>query len=250
MSSFFGSFLGDDQADAARKAAADTYAKQQVATGQIKQYGDDYAKRFKELSAGYDPYVQTGYDANTGLDRLLTDPSSVRSLPGYQFDLTEGLNGVDRSSAARSGTQSGAHDKAVLRFATGLADDTLGKQFARLSGAANGGMTALGSQIGTEGTGLAGQLATRQSAYQGDYGSAGTIGQGEVAAATAKGAGVKNVIDLGMNLAKLGVGAYTGGFGGGGFGGGTPGAGSSPDMGGAGTGFDRYGRQFNYSGYA
>jgi hypothetical protein len=216
--SFFGSLFGTDQADAAQRAANDTYGKQVTAGNEIRGYGDDYAAKFKTLAAGYDPYVKTGYGANTALDRLISDPSSVRSLPGYQFDMEEGLKGLDRSAASRHMLNSGRQSKDVLRFATGLADKTYGNEFDRLSRASGAGMAATGAQIGTEGTGLSGQLATRQSAYGGAMNSAGTIGNGWVNAANAEGAGAANAVNLGLSLAKLGVGAY----GGGGFGGGAP----------------------------
>jgi hypothetical protein len=249
MSSFFGSLLGDDQAGAARDAARDTYQKQQVATGQIKQYGDEYAKKFEDMSHGYDPYVATGAAGNSALMRLLQDPSSVRSLPAYDFAQGEGVKALDRGAAAHGMLNSGRGSKDLLRFGTGLADKTYGDQLARLMGISNGGMAATGAQIGAVGQGLNGQMQTRQSAYAGDMNSAGTIGQGDIAAATARGKGVQNIMDFTGKLAGSAFGSFGGG---GAFGsgassyGGVPGAGSSPSMGGAGTGFDSYGRQFSF----
>jgi hypothetical protein len=246
MASFFGSLLGDDQAEASRKAAADTFTKQQAATGAIKEYGDQYAGEFKDLSKGYDPYVATGAAGNAALMRLLQDPSSVRSLPGYQFDQQEGVQALDRGAGAKHMLQSGRGSKDLLRFGTGLADKTFGDWFSRLMGVSNSGVAATGAQNATVGQGLNGQLATRQSAYGGDMTAAGTIGQGDIAAANAKAAGSKNILDTLMKGVGMATGA--GGFGSGASSyGGSPGFNSSPEMGGAGTGFDANGRQFRYA---
>lgn len=201
MASFFGTLLGNDGADAARAAAEDTYRKQNTAIGNIMDYGNNYAAKFADLSKAYDPYVSTGLQANSALSRLLSDPSSVRGLPGYQFAMDEGVNALDRSAAARGMLNSGRASKDLLRFGTGLADSTYGNQLMRLMGLNQQGMGATGAQVGTVGTGLQGQLGTRQSAYQGQMNAAGTIGQGEIAAANAQAQGVGNITNLISGLA-------------------------------------------------
>jgi hypothetical protein len=117
------------------------------------------------------------------------------------------------------------------------------------------GMSALGAQNATAGQGLQGQLGTRQTAYGGEFGSAGTIGQGDIAAANAKAAGSQNLLNTGLKIGGMILGGMTGmpmgmpSFGGGSSSyGGSPGAGSSPSMGGAGAGYDQYGRMFNWGG--
>lgn len=60
-------------------------------------------------------------------DRLAATPSAMnvnalREIPGYQFAVQEGQQGLDRSLAARGMTRSGAYDKATMRFRQGLAD--------------------------------------------------------------------------------------------------------------------------------
>jgi hypothetical protein len=254
--SFFDNLLGNTAADASKRAASDTYAKQQIAVNDLKNYGDQYASKYEDMSHGYDPYVQTGLQGNSALMRLLQDPNSVRSLPGYDFAQGEGVQALDRSAAARGRLNSGRQEKDLLRFGTGLADSTYGSQLARLLGVGQYGMAAQGAQNSTVGQGLAGQLGTRQSAYGGQFGSAGTIGQGDIAAANAQAAGSQNILNTGLKLGGMALGAFTGmpggmpSFGGGAssYGGGSPGYNSSPQMGGAGAGFDPYGRAFNWGG--
>jgi hypothetical protein len=206
--------LGNSSADAAKKAAADTYAKQQAATSQLQGQGDQYASSMADLSKGYQPWINTGTQANDAVQRLLADPSSVSSLPGYQFDLKQGIGSIDNSALSRGNLFSGATGKALVGYGTNLADKTYGDQLSRLLGVSQQGLGAEGSQINTVGQGLTGQLGARTTAYGGNMNSAGTIGQGDIAAANAKQKGLTNI--LGMISSGIGSVAGAGGFGGGG----------------------------------
>lgn len=207
---FLQQLSGDDAADAANKAAADTFAKQRGAIDRLMGFGDQYAGEFRELSNAYAPYAQTGQGANTALQRLIADPSSVSSLPGYQFAQQQGMQAIDRGAAARGMLQSGRNMKDLMRFGTGLADQTYGSQLQRLMGLTQQGMQATGAQVGTVGQGLQGQLGTRQSAYGGDMTAAGTIGQGMVAGANAQAAGAQNLLNTGVKAGGMILGAATG----------------------------------------
>ena len=204
--SFWDDITGKTASEAANAAAADTYQKQQAAIAKLTGYGDQYADKFNAL---YSPYSETGATANSALARLLADPSSVRSLPGYSLDLEEGTRAIDRSAAARGMDQSGRTLKDLQRFGTGLADRTLQSQFQRLLGGTGVGLSG-NAGIGT---GLQGQLGTRTSAYQGDMASAGTIGQGMVAGANAESAGASNLLNAGLKLGSMALGGF-GGMGG------------------------------------
>jgi hypothetical protein len=201
--SFWSALMGDDAADASRAAAGDTYKKQQDAISGLMGYGDQYASQFQGM---YQPYANTGLQANSQLARLMSDPSSLRSLPGYQFAQDEGVNALDRSAAARGMLGSGRQSKDLMRFGTGLADQTYGNQFARLMGGAGLGMQANAGQA----AGLQGQLGTRQSAYGGQMNAAGTIGQGDIAGANAQSQGIGNLMNIG---GWLGGQALGGGYG-------------------------------------
>lgn len=208
---FFQDITGKTAANASKAAAADTYTKQQDAIRKLLGYGDEYATDMKTLSGAYDPYVATGRTSNDALNRLIADPSSVRSLPGYQFAQSEGVGALDNSAASRGMLNSGRASKDLMRFGTGLADSTYGNQLQRLMGLNQQGMVATGQQVATEGAGLQGQLGARTSAYGGDMTSAGTVGQGDIAAANARAAGSQNLLNAGMN----GIGKLAGsGFGG------------------------------------
>lgn len=196
------SLLGKKSADVSLRASQDTYGKQTAATDALRSYGDTLPGRYSEIAAGYDPYVKAGGEGLDSLLGLLRDPSSVRSLPGYAFDQEEGVKALDRSAAARGGLNSGRQSKDLLRFGTGLADKTFGDQWSRLLGLTGMGQAATGAQAGLEATGVGAQTGARTSAYAGDMASAGTIGQGQVAAESAKQNALQNL---------LGTAAYLGG---------------------------------------
>lgn len=206
------SLLGNSQADAAKRAAADTFAKQQAAGGALRDYGDQYAGSYADLAEGYDPYVDTGYTANSAVQRLLADPSSVASLPGYQFQLGQGAKALDHSATAGGSLFSGKAGKDLTRFGQNLADTSYGTQLQRLLGVSGQGQQALGQQNATVGQGLNGQLQTRTASYGGDMNAAGTIGQGDIAAENAKTSALQNLLGT---AAYLGGSALGGGFGGG-----------------------------------
>jgi hypothetical protein len=89
---------GKSAADASKAAAADTYKKQQDAIAGINQAGDKYATSFGDLAKGYAPWQATGQYANDAVRNLLADPSSIRSLPGYQTGVQEGTRAIDHSA--------------------------------------------------------------------------------------------------------------------------------------------------------
>ena len=209
---FLDSLLGNDAAKASKAAAADTYAKQQVASAGTRQAGDQYYSGMEGLSHGYDPWRQTGGMANDAVRNLLMDPSSVRSLPAYQFLLGEGTKAVDRSAAAGGSLFSGRTGKALEAYGTNLADKTYGDQLARLLGVSQQGLGATQAGINTAGQGLGGQLGARTSSYNQDFNSAGTIGEGDIAAANAKAKGAQGLFNLGGSLLGAGL---SGGMGGG-----------------------------------
>jgi hypothetical protein len=161
---------------------------------------DEYAENVQGF---YQPYADTGAQANTALARLMADPSSLRSLPGYQFALEEGSKGLNRAANANHMLNSGRSGKDMARFTTGLADSTFGNQWTRLLGGVTGvGMPAAAGQSAGE----TGRLNAQQSVYGQLMNAAGTIGQGDIAAANARAAGTQNLFNTGANLAGKAIG--------------------------------------------
>ena len=209
---FWQDLTGESAAEASKAAAADTYGKQQGSIKKLLGYGDEYKGGMDTLSKSYDPFISTGLQANDAYSRLLQDPSSVRSLPGYQSTMDEGTRAVDRSAAARGMDQSGRSLKDLTRFSQGNADQFTGNWLQRLMQGAQMGQTATGQQVATESAGLGGQLGARTTAYGGDMTSAGTVGQGDIAAANARASGSQNLLNTGMKIAGMAAAPFTGGM--------------------------------------
>lgn len=204
----FDTLLGKDAANASRQAAADTYGKQQRAIGDLTAFGDQYAGKFADLSQAYSPYASGG---NAALEQLLAGlglggnqqafTQAYRALPGYQAGLDTGSRAITGNAAAHGMLDSGKTLKALQRFGSDYEDQRSGDYLSRLMGLVGMGQNATGQQVATQAQGLQGQLGTRQSAYGGAMNAAGTIGQGDIAAANAKSAGLQNILNLGANLA-------------------------------------------------
>lgn len=209
---FWDDLTGKTAADAAKKAAADQYAKQQAASAGIRQAGDEYAGKVVPLAQGYAPWMDTGRAANDAVATLIRDPSSVRSLPAYQFLLGEGAKTIDRSAVSNGTLFSGKTGKALEAYGQNLADKTYGDQLARLLGVSQQGLGATQANINTQAQGYGGQLGARTSAYGQDFNSAGTIGQGDIAAANAKTKGMQGLLNLGGSLLGTALSGGTGGL--------------------------------------
>lgn len=211
---FFDTLLGNDAADASRAAAADTYKKQQAAVGNLTNYGNTLPGAYRGLADRFSPYAEAGGSALARLLGGLGLPggdgedftAAYRALPGYQAGLETGQDAVMDTAAARGMTRSGRTMKDLYRFGSNYEDARSGDYLSRLSGLAGMGQTATGQKVATEGTGLQGQLQTRLTGYGGQYGSAGTIGQGDIAAANAQAQGLGNLLNFGGNLLGKAIG--------------------------------------------
>lgn len=99
-----------------------------------------------------------------------TQPLDLQTLiantPGYQFQLGQGMQAIDRSAAARGSLMSGATIKAAQRYGTGLASQEFGNYANRL---------------------------------------ASLIGLGQTAATTAGGYGMQTGANVGQNYANIGA---------------------------------------------
>jgi hypothetical protein len=160
--------------------------------------------QYKQTRADLQPFVQAGTNATNLLTQQLPsltapvvmDEATLRTTPGYQFNLNQGLKSVQNSAAARGLGTSGAALKGAAGYATGLADSTYQNQFNNavtnklnaynmLTGVANLGESA-GAQTGNIGaqlTGNAGNALMQAGAAQ----AAGLVGAGNALTNAASG---------------------------------------------------------------
>ena len=119
------------------------------------------------------------------MQALLADPSSITKAPDYQFGMDQGTKALNNGAAARGMSQSGAADRARIRFGQDFASTKLNESANRLMALASGGQGGA-SQIGGAGANYAGQVGNALM-QQGDANAAVRIGQGNAIADTING---------------------------------------------------------------
>ena len=128
---------------------------------------------FQQQRADLEPWRQAGVNALAPLVSAVGQ--SYTQSPGYDFRFREGIRAIDNAASRRGMVDSGARDKALMRFGQGIAADDYNTWYNRMAGIAGVGQTATGqgnSLAGAYGTNLAniyGQGANAQAA--------GTVGQ-------------------------------------------------------------------------
>lgn len=193
---------------------------------------------FNQLQQNLQPYLQGGNTGltgllgmlglpegqageNAGLSNLLRTPfsfdaSNLENTPGYQFTLQQGLKSLNNQNSAQGLGLSGAQQKGLLQYATGLANQTYGDQYNRalqqfttnygLASDQAGRLASLAGlgQNAAAGVGNAGMgSANSISGLLGQGASA--LGSGGIGAANARASALPNLANLGL----AGTGIYS-----------------------------------------
>jgi hypothetical protein len=131
---------------------------------------------YDQSRADQAPYRQAGTSALAGIQRLLADPSSIASMPDYQFGLDQGTKALQNSASARGMTYSGQQAKALQKYGNDYAGSKLNESYNRLAGIAGIGQQAT-NQTGALGANYANNAAGNLT-DMGNARGAGYIGQG------------------------------------------------------------------------
>ena len=116
-----------------------------------------------------DPFAAQRPQYQSMLQQLMTNPASIQGSPGYQFQMDQGLQAVNRNEAAKGMLGSGNRLQELMQYGQGLASQDYNNQFLRLANLA-------GASAGQPGT--AGSL---QNAYnQQQAAGVGMLGQAVV----------------------------------------------------------------------
>lgn len=113
------------------KAAADAASDAAASSAAVQR--EMYYQNREDLA----PYREAGQYGLNALRGLLTDGSALKTSPGYQFRLNEGLRGVDRNAAAKGMLDSGSRLKAIERYGQDYASgeyNNLWNKYASLAG--------------------------------------------------------------------------------------------------------------------
>lgn len=160
-------YAANEQAGAAKDAAAASQNAANASTAEQR-------RQFDLTRQDQMPWLDAGRNALSQIAELNAgDFSSFRESPDYQFALTQGLQGLDRSAAARGGLLAGGHSADVMEYASGLASQNYNNYKNGLYSIAGLGQTTA-SGLGSLGMGMANSIgnlnmanadAQRQSAY-------------------------------------------------------------------------------------
>lgn len=228
----FDLFSNDTAEEAARQrnqglqqgydALSSTYGQGRDAlTTGYNQAGGYYKDLLSSYGGGAGAYGDaTGANGAEGTARAR---ANFKADPGYNFQMDQGLQGLQRTHAAAGNLNSGNADIDTLKYSQGLADQSYGNYVSRLAPYLSGQQTATAGAAGA----AAGLGQGLNQSYQGQGGAANAnyTGQGASnAAATMNNYNVgANQLGALTSLAGLaaggmgGMGGLTGGFGGGGF---------------------------------
>lgn len=160
------------QASAANKAAKEQEQGLQAGISEQQQM-------FNTTNAELSPYFSGGASDYGTLNKFLNggpgqQQAILQNLPGYQFELNQGLESTQNSYAARGLGSSGAALKGAATYATGLANSNYSNFINPLIQGASIGENAA-AQSGYQGT-SAGSGIAQSLASQGQASAAGTVG--------------------------------------------------------------------------
>jgi hypothetical protein len=161
-------------------AGASIYAGNKAASAQEKasnQATDISQRQYEQTRADLAPYRDAGAGALqkyadaagiNGADRRTASFADFRADPGYEFQMSEGLRGVQGSAAAGSlGINGGGVLKALQRYGQGVADQGYNTYLGRLQNLSTMGQNSA-AQTGTFGA----NAAAQQGGYAQDAGAA------------------------------------------------------------------------------
>jgi hypothetical protein len=160
----------------------------------------------KEGAANQAPYMGLGSNAVGTINKLFgygTGPNGANGAPdmtafhqdpGYQFQLDQGVASNNASFAARGMSDSGAQQKALAQYTTGLADQSYGSYVNRLMGLVGVGQNATNT-LGQQNLGYAGVLSNMAgNQAQLLNGAYGTLGEQKGQMWGGLGNGVNNIL--------------------------------------------------------
>lgn len=186
------------------------------------------------MTKGLGVYNQMQGDGQAGLDRYkalttgdgASQQAALEQTPGYQFSMDQGLQALNRRRAAGGMLNSGNADADAIQFGSGLASQTLGAERAAqmplmnlysqgaqgVAGAYNGLAGLAQQNYGTQ-AGLTNDLYTGRANIMDDTTKniVGLYSQASQAKDQAKSQNQANAVNTGLGVAKLALGAFTGG---------------------------------------
>lgn len=172
-------------------AGATVYASDQASSAQRAAAAQASATQqgmFNQIQATEAPWVSQGQQANQALGQFYGLPGGaggaapdyskiLSNLPGYQFQLQQGQQAMERNLAARGLLGSGAAQKSLATFGQGLAQNYAGQYTQGLQNLSQLGQAGA-SGVASAGMNAANQIGSNQI-YAGNAAAAGYANQGQ-----------------------------------------------------------------------
>ena len=157
---FMGGLFGGNQAGG--QAGMQGALLQAIAAAQANGVlNDQYGKAKGEYAQNYyDPYTQAGGNALTmyqnalglnGADGNQAAKNAFQTSPGYDFQMGQGLQALDRSASAKGFLNSGNAATSAMQYGQGLANQEYGNWLSRLGALQGQGLQAASGQTGRQG---------------------------------------------------------------------------------------------------
>lgn len=220
MDMFDSLFTNKDSASAANAANAGIQEGWGKAKKFVGEGVDTYNNFATQAGAKFDPFLKTGTAANTmygnalglnGAEGNAAATGAFQAGPGYQFQMDQGLQALDRGAASRGMLSSGNLIQAEQKYGSDLANQEYQNWLKNLMAGSTSGQQAAGSQAAIlTGQGDKGYDAGKTLGTLG-YQSSVAEGNNLAGAELAKTAAAQNIfgaITSGLNLAGkvIGVG--------------------------------------------
>lgn len=177
--SLLGGITGGKGAKKAAKIAAQSAAQDRAQALQIYNTNMGLAQptvdRGNAAGSQINALLGLGGDTKAANDALAT----WRGSTGYQSGLTEGIGAVNTGYAARGALESGAAQKAILKYGSDYANQNFGQYAGLLQGQQGAGLNALGSATGAGNNYVAQSMAANNSSSSAAAGAALYGAQGQ-----------------------------------------------------------------------
>jgi hypothetical protein len=167
----------------------------------------------------FDPYTGVAQNAYStygnalglnGAEGTAAAQSAYTTSPGYQFQMDQGLQALERSASSRGMLASGNTSADILGYSQGLASQDYGSWLDRLNGLGSQGIGMAGARAGIQ-TGIGGKAyETGDSLADLAWNAATSAGNVAAQKESAEGQGLLGGISLGTKLLGSAFGA--GGF--------------------------------------
>jgi hypothetical protein len=221
-----GSLIGDVTGTTQQANAATTAANTQA---NAANYAADLQnKAFQQTQANLSPYMSIGtsvlpqllkslgYSGSYGGNGQLTgisgqgfqfNPSDLTQTPGYQFSLQQGLKAAANSASGGGLNMSGAQQKGLADYATGLASNTFNQQYnnALSTYNANAGQLSNLLNLGQNAAAGLGQAGMANASAIGNNLTAGAnaTAAGQIASGNAQSNALSSAMGLGQGAAGI-----------------------------------------------